>query len=213
MLTGFTTSVEYKGVTYHVQTEDKGLGTPVILSLVYDGGTVLATKRTSYEDLVTAGFDADTLSKRLKQQHKLICAAILSGRLEDLKRLSVRETGKLPKRGKASEKSVSGKTTRHSKKISLRIERGVRFKSGEHKHLQVIVSSALGEAPLKDAQVTAKIIGTRFRPLILHARTDADGLAEFRLSIPEFGGGRGALILTAVHGEDEAELRRVVRPS
>jgi len=52
MLTGFNTDVEYDGVVYHVQTEDKGLRTPFILSLVYTGGEILASKRAPYEDFI-----------------------------------------------------------------------------------------------------------------------------------------------------------------
>lgn len=91
MLTGFNTDVEYDGVVYHVQTEDKGLQTPFILSLVYTGGAILASKRSPYDDLIAGGFDEDVLAKRLSRQHKLICAAVHAGRIEDLKRLGERD--------------------------------------------------------------------------------------------------------------------------
>lgn len=91
MITGFNTDVEHDGVTYHVQTEDKGLKSPLILSLVYVGGTILASKRTPYDDLITAGFDENKLAERLQRQHKLICAAIHTGRIEDLKRQTERD--------------------------------------------------------------------------------------------------------------------------
>jgi hypothetical protein len=88
VLTGFNTDVEYDGVVYHVQTEDKGLRTPFILSLVYTGGEILASKRSPYDDLIAGGFDEDILAQRLSRQHKLICAAVHAGRIEDLKHLS-----------------------------------------------------------------------------------------------------------------------------
>ena len=87
MITGFNTDIEYEGVVYHVQTEDKGLDSPLILSLVYAGGAILASKRSPYEDLIASGFDEEALAQRLKRQHRLICAAINAGRLEDLKRM------------------------------------------------------------------------------------------------------------------------------
>lgn len=90
MLTGFNTDIEKDGVVYHVQTEDKGLDSPLILSLVYAGGEILASKRSRYEDLIAAGFDEGVLAQRLKRQHRLICAAINAGRLEDLKRMGAR---------------------------------------------------------------------------------------------------------------------------
>lgn len=90
MITGFNTDIEHDGVVYHVQTEDKGLDTPFILSLVYVGGAILASKRAPYEDLIAEGFSDEVLSERLKRQHRLICAAINSGRIDDLKRMSSR---------------------------------------------------------------------------------------------------------------------------
>ena len=87
MITGFNTDIEHEGVVYHVQTEDKGLESPLLLSLVYVGGAILAAKRSRYEDLIASGFDEDVLSKRLKRQHQLICAAIRAGRIADLKRM------------------------------------------------------------------------------------------------------------------------------
>ena len=90
MITGFNTDIEHDGVTYHVQTEDKGLDSPIILSLVYVGGTILASKRSPYEDLIATGFSDEVLSERLKRQHRLICAAINSGRIDDLKKMSGR---------------------------------------------------------------------------------------------------------------------------
>lgn len=91
MITGFNTDIEHGGVIYHVQTEDKGLDTPIILSLVYAGGTILASKRSPYADLIAEGFSDELLAERLKRQHKLICAAIHSGRIDDLKKMSGRQ--------------------------------------------------------------------------------------------------------------------------
>ena len=91
MITGFNTDIEHDGVVYHVQTEDKGLETPLILSLVYVGGAILASKRAPYEDLIAEGFSDEVLAERLKRQHRLICAAINSGRINDLKKMGARE--------------------------------------------------------------------------------------------------------------------------
>ena len=92
MITGFNTDIEHDGIVYHVQTEDKGLDSPIILSLVYAGGTILASKRSPYADLIEQGFSDEALAERLKRQHRLICAAIHSGRIGDLKKMSGRTT-------------------------------------------------------------------------------------------------------------------------
>jgi hypothetical protein len=93
VITGFNTDIEHDGVVYHVQTEDKGVNSPLILSLVYAGGEILASKRSRYEDLIASGFNEEVLAERLKRQHRLICAAINAGRLEELKRMGPRDGG------------------------------------------------------------------------------------------------------------------------
>ena len=65
MITGFNTDVEHDGIVYHVQTEDKGLESPIILSLVYTGGTILASKRSPYEDLIASGYSDEALAETL----------------------------------------------------------------------------------------------------------------------------------------------------
>ena len=79
-------------MVYHVQTEDKGLTSPLILSLIYVGGAILASKRSPYDDLIATGFSENALAERLQRQHKLICAAISAGRIEDLRNMSNRDT-------------------------------------------------------------------------------------------------------------------------
>ncbi len=101
MITGFNTDIEHEGVVYHVQTEDKGLDSPLILSLVYAGGAVLASKRSRYEDLIASGFNEEVLAQRVKRQHRLICAAINAGRLEELKRMGARSEDEAAPEGPA----------------------------------------------------------------------------------------------------------------
>jgi hypothetical protein len=108
VITGFNTDVEHNGVVYHVQTEDKGLDSPIILSLVYSGGAILASKRAPYKDLLDSGFSEAALAERLKRQHKLICAAIHSGRIEDLKRMGAQSSPALsPNEERATETTPS----------------------------------------------------------------------------------------------------------
>ena len=94
VITGFNTDIEHEGVIYHVQTEDKGLARPIILSLVYDRGTILASKRSPYDDLLAGEFDEEQLAARLQRQHRLICAAIQAGRIDDLRKMTAKDGGK-----------------------------------------------------------------------------------------------------------------------
>ncbi|MFN2502124.1 MAG: hypothetical protein ABR530_08940 [Pyrinomonadaceae bacterium] len=90
MISGFNTDIEHNGTVYHVQTEDKGVPARVVMSLVFDGGTILASKRATYEDLKIGGANEKELAARVGRQHKLICAAISAGRINDLIKMTAR---------------------------------------------------------------------------------------------------------------------------
>jgi hypothetical protein len=349
VITGFNTDIVYQGVTYHVQTEDKGLDTPLILSLVYDRGTILASKRSPYEDLLKIGFDEQVLLERLQKQHKVICAAIKAGRIDDLKRMTLESAAKqknastktvistvegfkpekpigkpeppiapapkieqkrpepkleevisrvelkeidipavelkpkpkvlevpkievkpeptpkiletpkveirqelktpevkvleplkieMPKEDldvpiKISESEivfddvqivedevilaseaveVIADFTIHEPlpKDSLAIElvNDNGFKGGDRKTLSIVVAN--GNTAICNASVMVKVLGSAFRPLIFHAKTDSNGVAVVHLQLPHFRSGRAAILIKAMSGGEEAELRRVV---
>ena len=79
MVPGFNTDFKYRGETYHVQTEDNGVGNPVVVSLLYHKGAILASRRTPYQDLVgKPGFEQELMGL-MKSQHKDLMRALLAG--------------------------------------------------------------------------------------------------------------------------------------
>lgn len=84
MITGFNTDVQHEGQVYHVQTEDRGHHNPVLESLVYIGGTIVAKKLTPYADQLNQGADEQMIAGLLKRQHQVIIAAIKTGRVHEL---------------------------------------------------------------------------------------------------------------------------------
>jgi hypothetical protein len=84
MIMGFNTDVQHEGEVYHVQTEDRGHANPVLESLVYIGGTVIAKKMTPYAEQLKQGADEQMIAGLLKRQHQVIIAAIKTGRVQEL---------------------------------------------------------------------------------------------------------------------------------
>jgi hypothetical protein len=81
MITGFNTDVEFSGCVYHVQTEDRGLDNPIIESLVYTGGEIVASRKTPYADLIASGcYSEDALVKRMESQHRELMGEIRHGK-------------------------------------------------------------------------------------------------------------------------------------
>ena len=51
---GFNHNITHAGRVFHVQTEDSGVNNPNITTHLFVGGNILASKRTSYAELVKA---------------------------------------------------------------------------------------------------------------------------------------------------------------
>jgi hypothetical protein len=79
MLTGYNTDIKHEEVIYHVQTEDGGTDNPVIVSLIYQGGRILASKKTSYAHLLGTDDLISSLRDLLEHQHRTMIKAILTG--------------------------------------------------------------------------------------------------------------------------------------
>lgn len=279
MITGFNTDVEYNGEVYHVQTEDKGLEARIILSLVYQGGTILASKRSPYDDLLKDGkIDEKALAERLSKQHKLICAAIKAGRIEDLKRMSMQQSGSFSKKlivkkelfettskedsseelilpvGEIVRQELSNQeeiieipvdiaeepiveeveiieeemlpeeaveilrdlTEEKTSVSSLNVEiLGSKvFKAGDRRILSIVVTQSETKKAVSNLPVIVKVLGSAFRPVIYHARTDENGLALIKdFQIPIFKSGRAAILIKVLYNGEEVEIRQLVRPS
>ena len=81
MITGFNTDVKYRGVVYHVQTEDKGTANPLIETLIYKGGEILGSRRLPYAELASAGDEA-AITKLMEDQHKNVIMEVKKGRYD-----------------------------------------------------------------------------------------------------------------------------------
>jgi hypothetical protein len=81
MLTGFNTDFKYRGVVYHVQTEDNGVGNPVIVTLLYQGGAILASRRIDYADIVKSEHLEKVVSDLMRMQHKQVIKDLVAGSL------------------------------------------------------------------------------------------------------------------------------------
>lgn len=70
MLVGYNHNIRYKGEVFHVQTEDSGINMPHIITLLYRGGNIIASKKTSYADIVKMGNLNQIVEELMKEQHK-----------------------------------------------------------------------------------------------------------------------------------------------
>lgn len=84
MVVGFNHNFRYKGTVYHVQTEDRGLKTPQIVTHLFSGGTILASRKTSYLDIVKTNNLEQVVEELMKEQHREMLRRLKSGELDQV---------------------------------------------------------------------------------------------------------------------------------
>jgi hypothetical protein len=260
------------------------------MSLVYDKGTILASKREAYDTATPE----NELKDRVNKQHKLICAAVKAGRVEDLKQMtaSARSGAKKakapvsplpevatipvvnipavesfeslpveppapdtppseplirPEEQKIAPPAVdaldpfahlpiieidgievveeyaeivpeavevvselSGQSRPTHNRLCIDLIGDGKFRAGDRKMVNILISRGSDRKVVSGAQIMIKILGSAFRPVIFHARSDQNGLARVHLQVPQFAAGRAALLVRAIAEGEEVELRKIV---
>lgn len=82
MVVGFNHNFRYAGEIYHIQTEDSGLRSPNIVTLLYQGGTILASKKTSYADIAKVDNLDQVVEELMKEQHKNMLRDLKAGEFD-----------------------------------------------------------------------------------------------------------------------------------
>jgi hypothetical protein len=83
MVPGFNHNVKYRGRVFHCQTEDSGISNPHIITHLFVGGNILATKKTSYADIVKSDRLEEVVVDLMQEQHKELLKKLLSGQFDD----------------------------------------------------------------------------------------------------------------------------------
>jgi hypothetical protein len=81
---GFNHNIKHKGKMYHIQTEDSGLENPHIITHLFVGGNILASKKTSYADIVGAENLAQVVRELMEEQHKEMLRNLINGVYDDI---------------------------------------------------------------------------------------------------------------------------------
>jgi hypothetical protein len=84
MVVGFNHNIKHKGKMYHIQTEDSGLENPHLITHLFVGGNILASKKTSYADLVGADNLPAVVRELMEEQHKEMLRNLINGVYDDV---------------------------------------------------------------------------------------------------------------------------------
>jgi hypothetical protein len=83
MVLGFNHNVQYKGELFHVQTEDSGIANPHIITLLYRGGVIISSKKTSYSDILKMDKLEVVVEELMKEQHKEMMRRLKAGDFDE----------------------------------------------------------------------------------------------------------------------------------
>ncbi|BCS54886.1 hypothetical protein GSbR_40040 [Geobacter sp. SVR] len=83
MVLGFNHNVRYRDEIFHVQTEDSGIDHPHFITLLFKGGVILCSKKTSYADILKTENLHAVVEELMKEQHKEMMRRLKSGEFDD----------------------------------------------------------------------------------------------------------------------------------
>jgi hypothetical protein len=234
VITGFNTDIKHNEKVYHIQTEDKGLQNPYIESLVYVGGEILASKKTSYAEQVKTGIDEKWIGSLMEQQHRTMIAAIKRGRFDhpadstksSIPRPSVPtiDAAILGDAAIAASAALGEEKTldqviidylaseAESEHLELAIINAAEFYAGSAVELRVATRKSLSQNPIAAAAIEVKVISTVEAPrVVFRGKTAADGTAVIRCTIPPFREGTAAVIISAQSPIGNDEVKQLVK--
>lgn len=118
-----------------------------------------------------------------------------------------------------SEDHANGEDSEDSEYVATPVESRLKvhiygkdeFFAGDNVPLRIVIKDEEDPFPIKNAEVTVKLVGTAFRPMLWKQTTGADGLAAFDINIPPFTSGTAAFIIDAIAAEGECQERYAVR--
>ena len=79
MVPGFNHNIKHKGRIFHVQTEDSGPKNPHIITHLFVGGNIVASKKTQYADIVGQQDYEKTVRSMMEEQHKQMLRNLVNG--------------------------------------------------------------------------------------------------------------------------------------
>jgi hypothetical protein len=79
MLSGFNNNFRYRGVMFHVQTEDSGISNPHVITHLFHGGNILASEKLDYSDKLEAADLEGVVRELMETQHKAMLKRLQRG--------------------------------------------------------------------------------------------------------------------------------------
>jgi len=83
-MAGLNTEIVHNTVSFHVQTQDKGLGANYVESIIYKSGRVLSSRRSYYTAYLDREDLPETIALIIENQHHAVLEEISQGKFDHL---------------------------------------------------------------------------------------------------------------------------------
>ena len=212
MITGYNTDVRHGNRVFHVQTEDKGIANPKVETLIYVGGEILDSFRSSYEDMLAAGpLREEALQARMDEQHKGIIRDIKNGKYDptppDL--LEQQAFG-----GRPLDQAILEYLQQEGEvdTLELVLEQPLKPTFGQMFRLQLRARLCQSQKPVPGAEVQVKLVSSLKKAMQLGAgKTDEEGRYLGEIPLPPSQPGQCAVVVSCLSDMGFDEVKAVLR--
>lgn len=214
MITGYNTDVRHISRVFHVQTEDKGVANPKIETLIYVGGEILDSYRSSYEDLLAGGdpLAEGIIQARMDEQHKAIIRDIKNGKYD-----VTPQDGQLAEQQVFTERSLDQAILEYLQQegdvdvLELVLEEPMHPTFGSVFAFRIRARLCNSQSPVPGAEVTVRLVSSLKKALtLLVGRTDSEGVFEGHVELPSSQPGHCAVAVSCASDAGSDELRALI---
>lgn len=207
VITGYNTDIEHKDQVFHVQTEDRGVENPVIESLIYMGGKIIAQRQYSYAWLLRQGYTEEAVQELVDSQHRKMGRDIRGGKY-DPEGPPPFGAGIISNRtfDEVALEFIEEKL--ETEGIEVSVEEPPAPRAGELLVLEPMVTSDLTGRPVAGAAITvqARRAGSDRGVVLFEGKTGRKGHISAGVDLPgDYGGGILILHAKGLNGEDSIE--------
>jgi len=82
MLQGFNHNIKYRDIIFHIQTEDYGVKIAQIITHIFINGNIIASVKSSYNEVVNAVEVKGVIKQMMETQHKKVLKDLVSGKYD-----------------------------------------------------------------------------------------------------------------------------------
>ena len=211
MITGYNTDVRHGNRVFHVQTEDKGVANPKIETLIYVGGEILDSYRSSYDDLLANPPVGETaIQGRMDEQHRAVIRDIKNGKY-DLTPPDLLEQQAFNDRPLDQAILEFLQQEGDVDTLELVLDQPLKPTFGNLFQVQIRARLCQSQSPVAGAEVNVKLVSSLKKATgLLSGRTSSEGLFTGEVQLPPSQPGQCAVVISCTSDQGFDEVKAVM---